>query len=385
MTTTSFDRTKHSKGLQLRSLVKSDGELELSLASLDVPKPGPNEVLVRVDASPLNPSDLHLLFAAADLETMKSSGTADRPRITATIPERAMKGLSARVGASMPVGNEGAGLVVEAGSDPKAAALLGKTVAVLGGAMYSEYRCVPVEQCLLLPDDATAVDGASAFINPLTALGMVETMRAEGHKALVHTAAASSLGQMLQRICLKDGIPLVNVVRKDEQVELLRGIGAKHVCNTSSPTFAADLESLLSETGATIAFDAIGGGTLASQILSGMEAAISRSAKTYNRYGSSVHKQVYIYGALDVRPTELSRNFGLAWGLGGWLLTPFLEKIGAPAAEKLKQRVAAELKTTFATSYAKEVSLIELLDPKEIAIYAKRTTGGKYLVVPSKR
>jgi NADPH:quinone reductase len=381
---TSFDRAKNAQGLQLRSLVKPNGELELSLASVEIPRPGPNEVLVRIEAAPLNPSDQHLLFGPADLETVKLSGVPERPVITATIPERAMKALATRVGISMPVGNEGAGVVVEAGDAEKAQALLGKTVAILGGAMYAQYRCVPVEQCLLLPDDVTAVEGASAFVNPLTALGMLETMRAEGHKALVHTAAASSLGQILQRVCLKDGVPLVNVVRKDEQAELLRGLGATHVCNTSAPTFMADLTNALVATGATIAFDATGGGTLASQILSCMEAAINRNAKEYSRYGSSTHKQVYIYGALDTRPTEIVRNFGLAWGVGGWLLGPFLQKIGAASAEKLKRRVASELKTTFETKYAKEVSLAELLEPEEIANYARRATGGKYLLVPSK-
>ncbi len=380
----SFDRTTETHGLQLRSLVKESAELELSLASVEIPKPRPNEVLVRVAASPLNPSDHHLLFAFADLETVKLGGTADRPVVIAKIPERALKGLAARVGVSMPVGNEGAGVVVEAGSDGRAQALLGKTVAILGGAMYAQYRSVAVDQCLVLPDDVTPAEGASAFVNPLTALGMLETMKSEGHKALVHTAAASSVGQILQRVCLKDGVPLVNVVRKDEQAEILRDIGAKYVCNSTSPTFMKDLTNALAETGATIAFDAIGGGTLASQILSAMEAAINRNAREYSRYGSSTHKQVYIYGALDTRPTELYRSFGLAWGVGGWLLGTFLLEVGAATAEKMKRRVASELKTTFATSYAKEVSLLELLRPEEIATYAKRSTGGKYLVAPNK-
>lgn len=381
---TTFDRTTTTHGLQLRSLVKPNAELELSLTPVEIPRPGPNEVLVRVDAAPLNPSDQILLFALADLDTVKLSGTAAHPIVTASIPERAMKSLAPRVGESMPVGNEGAGEVVDAGADAEAQALLGRTVALLGGAMYSQYRCVPVEQCLLLPDDVTAVDGASAFVNPLTALGMLETMRAEGHKALVHTAAASSLGQMLQRLCSKDGVPLVNVVRKDEQVDILRGLGAKYVCNTSSPSFVEDLTNAIAETGATIAFDATGGGTLASRILSAMETALNRTAKVYSRYGSSTHKQVYIYGALDTRPTELLRTFGLAWGVGGWLLSPFLQRIGGAAADALKQRVASELKTTFETTYAKEVSLSELLKPEEIALYARRATGGKYLVVPSR-
>jgi len=370
--------------LQLRSLVKASGELELSLASVAIPRPAAGEVVVRIEAAPINPSDLGLLTGPADLATAKLSGAADLPVVTATIPERAMKGLAARVDQSMPVGNEGAGVVVEAGSDPAAQVLLGKTVAVLGGAMYAQYRCLAADQCLPLPDGATAAQGASSFVNPLTALGMVETMRREGHTALVHTAAASSLGQMLLRICLADGIPLVNIVRKEEQEKLLRELGAKHVVSTSSPRLVNDLTDALAETGATLAFDAIGGGKLPGQILGAMEAAINRSAKEYSRYGSSTHKQLYIHGGLDLSPTELSRSFGMAWGIGGWLLFPFLQKIGPAAADVLKKRVAAELTTTFATTYAKEVSLAQLLQPAELVEVARRTTGGKYLVTPQR-
>lgn len=370
--------------LQLRSLVKASGELELSLASVVIPQPSAGEVVVRIEAAPINPSDLGLLTGPADLTTAKLSGAADLPVVTATIPERAMKGLAARVDQSMPVGNEGAGVVVEAGSDPAAQVLLGKTVAVLGGAMYAQYRCLAADQCLALPGGATAAQGASSFVNPLTALGMAETMRREGHTALVHTAAASSLGQMLLRICLADGIPLVNIVRKEEQEKLLRALGAKHVVSTSSPTFVNDLTDALAETGATLAFDAIGGGKLPGQILGAMETAINRSAEEYSRYGSSTHKQLYIYGGLDLSPTELSRSFGMAWGIGGWLLFPFLQKIGPAAADLLKKRVAAELTTTFATTYAKEVSLAQLLEPAELVELARRTTGGKYLVTPQR-
>ena len=368
--------------LQLRSLVKANGELELSLASVEVPRPAAHEVLIRIGAAPINPSDLGVLFGPADPSTAKRAGPADRPVLTARIPESAMKGLAGRVDVSLPVGNEGAGEVVEAGSSPAAQALLGKTVAALGGGMYAQYRCVPAEQCLVLPDGATAVEGASSFVNPLTALGMLETMRTEGHTALVHTAAASSLGQMLLRVCLADGVSLVNVVRKPEQEKLLGDMGATHVSNASSPTFLSDLTEAIAATGATLAFDATGGGKLAGQILGAMEKALNRNAKGYSRYGSTTHKQVYIYGGLDTGPTELVRNFGMAWGLGGWLLFPFLQKAGPAVATRLKQRVAAELKTTFATHYAKQVSLAQLLDPAEIAIYARPTTGGKYLVTP---
>jgi len=373
-----------STNLQLRSLIKRSGELELSLADVPVPEPGPNEVLVRIEAAPLNPSDLGLLFGAADMSTVVVSGSAARPVVTARIPPAAMKSMAARLDESMPVGNEGAGVVVAAGSSAAAQALMGKTVAVLGGAMYTQLRCLPADQCLLLPEGATPADGASSFVNPLTALGMVATMRSEGHTALVHTAAASNLGQMLNRICQQDGVGLVNIVRKPEQAALLRSIGAVHVCDASAPGFMEELTDAIAATGATIAFDATGGGRLAGQILTAMEAALNRSAKVYSRYGSTTHKQVYLYGGLDTGPTEFNRSFGMAWGMGGWLLFPFLQKIGPAAAQALKQRVAAELKTTFKSHYTREISLIDALQPAVMAAYGKRATGEKFLINPAK-
>ena len=370
--------------LQLRSLIRANGELELSLHDEPVPEPQAHEVVIRVEASPMNPSDLGLLFGAADLGTAKASGTPERPIVTATVPERAMPAMAGRLDQSMPVGNEGAGVVVKAGSSPAAQALLGKTVAAIGGAMYSQYRAVAAAQCLELPAGAAPAEGASCFVNPLTSLGMVETMRREGHKALVHTAAASNLGQMLNKICLKDGIALVNIVRKPEQEALLRGIGAKYVCNASSPTFLENLTQALVETGATLAFDATGGGKLAGQILGCMEAALNRSAKEYSRYGSTTHKQVYIYGGLDRSPTEFVRNFGMAWGMGGWLLFPFLQKLGDEGVQRLKARVVAELKTTFASHYTREVSLFEALQLDAIGVYGKQATGEKFLLNPNK-
>ncbi|HWP10632.1 MAG TPA: zinc-binding dehydrogenase [Ramlibacter sp.] len=369
-------------GLQLRSLVKPDGQLEISLATVPTPEPAHDEVVVRIEATPINPSDFNFMFGAADLSTIKRSGTDANPVITAQIPQRAMKALAGRVGQSMPVGNEGAGVVIAAGESERA--LMGKTVAVLGGAMYAQYRCVKATECLVLPDDATPAEGASCFVNPLTALGMVETMRREGHKALVHTAAASNLGQMLNRICIKDGIALVNIVRKPEQAALLRSLGAAYVCDSSSPTFVEDLTDALAATGATLAFDATGGGKLAGQILTCMEAALNRNAKEYNRYGSTTHKQVYLYGSLDTTPTEFTRAFGMAWGMGGWLVFPYLQRLGPHAAQALRQRVVAELKTTFASGYSKEISLVEALRPEEIAVYAQRATSTKYLINPSK-
>jgi NADPH:quinone reductase len=371
-------------GLQLRSLVKNNGDLELSLTRVPTPVPAANEVLLRMEAAPINPSDLGLLFAGADLAKATQGGTKEQPLVMARVPDAALKGMAARFEVSMPVGNEGAGVVVEAGSSEAAQALLGRSVAALGGAMYSQYRCVPLEQCLPLPVGATPADGASSFVNPLTALGMVETMRSEGHTALVHTAAASNLGQMLNRICREDKIALVNIVRNGAQVDLLRGMGAAHVCDSTSATFLPDLIEALTATGATLAFDAIGGGKLAGQILAGMEAALVKKATQYSRYGSPVHKQVYVYGGLGQGPIELNRNFGMAWGVGGWLVTPFLQKIGPAATQRLKERVAAGLKTTFASSYAAEMSLTEALDLKMIGVYSKAATGQKYLLNPNK-
>ncbi|HVV40785.1 MAG TPA: zinc-binding dehydrogenase [Nitrobacter sp.] len=376
--------TEHTTGLQLRSLIKATGELVVSLERVAVPEPAADEVVVRVEATPINPSDLGLLLGPADLKTMTVSGTPTQPVLTAKVPEAAMKAMAARLDESMPVGNEGAGTVVKAGSSSEAQALLGSTVAMIGGAMYAEYRTMKVRDCLVLPAGATAADGASCFVNPLTSLGMVETMKREGHKALVHTAAASNLGQMLNKICIKDGVALVNIVRSAEQADILRKIGAKHIVDSTSPTFMDDLTAALAETGATIAFDAIGGGRLAGQILTCMEIAANRNAKVYSRYGSSVHKQVYVYGSLDPGPIVLERAFGMAWGVGGWLLFPFLMKIGAADGARLRQRVLDELKTTFASHYTRVVSLQEALQPATVAAYARRATGEKFLINPSK-
>jgi NADPH:quinone reductase-like Zn-dependent oxidoreductase len=371
-------------GLQLRSLIKNSGELEISLVDVPTPEPADDEVVVRIEAAPINPSDLGLLVGAADMSTAKASGTKDAPVITAKVPDGAMRAMGARIDQSLPVGNEGAGVVIKTGSSDAAKALMGKTVAMIGGAMYAQYRTLKARDCQPLPEGTTAAEGASWFVNPLTALGMTETMRREGHKALVHTAAASNLGQMLNKICIKDGIPLVNIVRSKEQADILHKIGAKYVVDSSVPGFLDDLTNALVETGATIAFDAIGGGKLAGDILNCMEIAINKTAKEYSRYGSSVHKQVYVYGALDIRPIELPRGFGMAWGVGGWLLTPFLQKIGPADIGRLRQRVVSELKTTFASHYTKVVSLQETLDPANIAVYAKRATGEKFLINPNK-
>ena len=369
--------------VELRSLVKSSGELELSLVRIDIPEPSADEVTVRIEATPINPSDQGLLFGAADLSTGRSSGTHDAPAFIATIPPERMKSMAGRVDRSMTVGNEGAGVVVRAGSSAAAQALVGRTVALFGGGTYAQYRNVDASRCLALPEGTRPADAASCFINPLTALGIVETMRREGHHALVHAPAASNLGRMLVRICASDGIDLVNVVRSGTQRKLLVDMGARYVCDLSASSFGADLASAVASTGATIAFDAIGGGTLASQLFSAMEAAAAAKLREYTRYGSDVLKQVYIYGSLDTGPTLLQRNFGLTWSLSGWLLWPFLKKIGPAAESRLRDRVVAELHTTFASPYAKVISLADALRPEVIAAYGQRATGGKYLINPN--
>jgi NADPH:quinone reductase-like Zn-dependent oxidoreductase len=377
-----MDTDNPNSGLELRTKATSAGELELSLVDVPIRELAADEVLVRLEATPINPSDIGLLLGPADMSAARITGTAERPVLTATIPQAAMKGIAGRLDQSLPVGNEGAGTVIKAGSN--AEALLGKLVAIWGGAMYAEYRILKASDCVLLPEGVSAADGASAFVNPLTALGMIETMRLEGHSALVHTAAASNLGQMLNKICLKDDIGLVNIVRGAEQEGILRGIGAVHVCNSTSPAFMDDLIEAIAATGATLAFDAIGGGPLADQILRCTEIVAGQDLAVYSRYGSSVHKQVYIYGMLDTRPTELRRNYGFTWGVGGWLLFSFVKKIGPEAMRKLLDRVRGELKTTFASDYTAEISLAEALRPDVIAAYSRRATGAKYLINPSR-
>jgi NADPH:quinone reductase len=365
---------------ELRSLVKKNGELEISLVPGAVQEPSADEVVVRMEAAPLNPTDIYLLFGLADIKTIQVSSASPYPTITAKIPEHLQRAMAGRVDQSLPVGSEGAGVVVKAGDSAAARELMGKTVALAGGGMYAKYRTIDSARAMLLPNGITPAEGASCFVNPLTALGMVETMRREGHTALVHTAAASNLGQMLNRICIKDGIALVNIVRKPEQAALLRSLGATYVVNSTAPTFTDDLVQALRATGATIAFDATGGGKLAGQILQAMEAVAVAKMTEYSRYGSNTFKQVYLYGNLDRSPTELVRSFGFAWSLSGWLLWPFMQKIGAAAEQRLRARVLAELKTTFASHYRKEISLRDALRPELIASYAKLGTGEKYLI-----
>jgi len=368
--------------LELRTTVHKEGTLELSLIQVPTPAPRPHEVLIRVEATPLNPSDLWLLLAGADIGTAKRGGTPELPSLTARIPDAVLPALTARFEQPLPVGNEGAGVVVAAGDSDEARALLGKTVAAVPGGMYAQYRLATAALCLELPDGTPPAAGASCFVNPLTALGMTETMKLEGHRALVHTAAASNLGQMLVKICRADGIPLVNIVRRAEQAELLRSLGAEHVCDSSQPDFERQLTEAVASTGATLAFDATGGGLLADQILSAMERAAQRQMTEYNRYGSTTHKQVYVYGNLDRGPTILKRGYGLQWGVAGWLLTGFLGRAGLELGARLRARVVAELDTTFASHYAREIPLREVLSPEAIADYGRQATGLKYLILP---
>jgi NADPH:quinone reductase len=371
-------------GLQLRSLVKKSSVLEVSLVSVPTPEPADDEIVIRVEGTPINPSDIALLLGPIDLKTAKQSGTAENPAFTANVLERAMPAMAARFDQSMAVGNEGAGTVVKAGASPVAQALMGKLVAVASGAMYSQYKVAKAAEALALPSGTTAAQAASCFVNPLTALSMVEVMRREGHKALVHTAAASNLGQMLNKICLRDGVGLVNIVRSADQAKILKEIGAKIVLDSTSPRFTAELIEAVGATEATLAFDAIGGGTLASQILTAMEAAAAARMTAYSRYGSSTFKQVYIYGALDTGKTELARTFGLSWSVSGWLLTPFLQKLGPADVNRLRQRVVSELTTTFASHYTKEISLREAVSLDVVMAYSKRATGEKYLINPTR-
>jgi NADPH:quinone reductase len=369
-------------GLELRSLIKPNGELEISLIDIVVAEPHSNEVVVRIEATPLNPSDIGLLFGAADINTFKVAGTPERPILTGNVPTPALPAMSGRMGQSLQIGNEAAGLVVKAGDSAQAQKLLGKMVAISGGAMYAQYRTIGADQCMILADGTSASQGASAYINPLTALGMVHTMRQEGHTALVHTVGASNLGQMLNRICLQDGIGLVNIVRKPEHVDLLRSQGALYVCNASNHNFIDELTAAIDETGATLAFDAIGGGKLAGQILQCMEKVLAKKTKEYSRYGSGIHKQVYIYGGLDGNPIELPRNIGMAWGVGGWLVFPFLKTIDPKDLQKMHDRISNELTSTFASHYTEEVSLAGALSLDAIKRYKQHTTNCKFLITP---
>ncbi|MFM5886166.1 MAG: zinc-binding dehydrogenase [Novosphingobium sp.] len=362
-------------GKQLTTQLDADGTLTVQLndKTWDAPKPG--QVLIKVEASPINPSDLGLLFASADTENAVYSPG----KVVAKMPDNATRAMKARHGMAMPAGNEAAGIVVAAGDG--AEGLMGKRVACVPGTAYGSYAYAEAAMCMPVGDDVSAEQAASSFVNPMTALGFVETMKLEGYTGIVHAAAASNLGQMLVKICQADGVPLVNIVRSADQVKLLKDLGANHVLNMTDDTFMAQLIDAIAETKAMIGFDPIGGGTLAGQILTAMEAAASRGA-AFSRYGSSEPKKVYIYGALDLGPTILNRAFGLTWDLAGWLLTPFMAKAGMEIVGRMRMRVASELTTTFASHYSMRGSLEDMLTKEAISVCNARRTGEKYLVVP---
>ena len=366
--------------LQLLSTLNADGELQMQLAEKEMPTPGPDEVLVRVEAAPINPSDQGVMFGWSSMDKATTTGTGAETTLHAPVSPQGMRMMKARVGQALPVGNEGSGTVVAAGEN--AQGLMGKLVGLMGGEMYAQYRLVKAMMCLPLGPDHTAKDGAACFVNPLTALSMVETMRLEGHTALVHTAAASNLGQMLNRICQADGVQLVNVVRSAEQEKLLRDMGAAHVVDSSKDSFMVDLTNAIHKTGATLAFDATGGGRLASNILTAMEAAAARTPGAYSIYGSVKHKQVYLYGGLEQSETVLTRGYGMAWGVGGWLLPNFLARVGPDVAAKMRERVVKELTTTFENKYSDEISLTDVLKSETVARYVSKKTGAKFLINP---
>ena len=372
---------------EIRSTVTSEGNIEISIVKVEKPVPLENEVLIKVEASPINPSDLALLISfAGDLNSLSVSGEGDSTVTKMRIHPALMRLMKPRLGQSMQVGNEGGGVIEAVGE--KAKGLLGKIVGAAGGAMYSQYRCVPARNCLVMDDNITSVEAASSFVNPLTVLAFIETMKMENHNAIVNTAAASNLGQMLVKVCNDDKIPLVNIVRKSDQVEALKNLGAKYVCNTDDTDFMKNLVSALIETGATLGFDATGGGNegkLPGQILSAMETAVNKTSKEYSRYGSDTYKQVYIYGGLDQSPTVLNRAFGMQWGLGGWLLMPMIDRIGMEKFQKMRERVSKEIKTTFASQYTQEISFEEMLQPETLKSYARQATGEKYLLKPHKK
>ncbi|HIF87116.1 MAG TPA: NADH oxidase [Gammaproteobacteria bacterium] len=374
----------NSTYLQMFSTVTDAGEVRLELLEKPTPQPETNQVLVKIEATPINPSDLGVMFGLSDMANAKSSGAGNDTVLTAPVSQQGLRVMKARLGQALAVGNEGAGTVVATGDSELAKSLEGKIVAVMGGGMYGQYRCVDAPSCLPLLEGHTAKDGASSFVNPLTALSMIETMKLEEHSALVHTAAASNLGQMLVRICQADGVELVNIVRKEEQATLLRDMGAKYVVNSSSDSFMADLTDAIHATGATLGFDATGGGSLASSILTCMEAAAARTPGGYSIYGSIKHKQVYLYGGLDTSATVLNRGYGMAWGVGGWLLPNFLAKAGMEVAARLRTRVANELKTNFASHYSDEISLSEALQAETVQRYVMKQTGEKFLICPQK-
>lgn len=369
-----------SLSTQWRSRISAQGELTLTLDDVALPEPTADEVIVRVDAAPINPADLGLLFGPADRASLVFEQHDGKPSIRGRVPDSRLATVQARLDQALPLGNEGAGMVIAAGID--AQHLLGRVVA-LRDRMFTTHRLAKAADCLPMRDGISAEQAAAALINPMTALGMVETLRREGHRGLIHTAAASNLGQMLVKLCLADGIPLINIVRHPEQVDLLRALGATHVLDSSAPGFNTALIDAIEATGATLAFDAIGGGSTADTLLAAMEAALLRTTGGYSRYGSPVHKQVYVYGMLDPSPRVLSGGYGMAWGIGGWLMSWCLASLDEADRQRLRERVIAEIDTTFASQYALRLPLAQALSADAVKVYGTPRTGQKVLLLPN--
>lgn len=364
-------------GNQLFTTLTPDGKLTLEVAQSEFPAPTGNQVLVKMEAAPINPSDLAILTSAADFEGADYSAG----KVVAEMPEPFLSGQKGRHGQRLPAGNEGAGTVIATGDSDMAKALMGQRVACVPGHAFSQYAIAEAMMCIPLGDHS-AETGASNFVNPMTALGFVETAKMEGHEAIIHLAAASNLGQMLNRICVEDGMKLVNIVRKDEHVELLKSQGAKYVVNSSAPTYMADLRDAIKETGAYLGFDPIGGGQASDGVLKAMEQVASAQMGEFSRYGSNQQKKMYIYGRLDLSPTILTPSYGLQWSVAGWLLTPFLQRAGMETVGRMRKRVQDNLTTTFASQYKAKVTLEQMLEKDAICDYRQMKTGEKYLVTP---
>ena len=369
---------------QLFSTVTADHELILSVEPLDVPEPGENEVVVQMEAVPINPSDLGVLVGPAELSTARRGEVDGHPALIADVHPGWRRLVAARVGKKLPVGNEGAGTVIAAGDGEAAQALLGRTVTAVGGSMYRTHRVLDVRRVMPLPEGAAAAEGASLFVNPMTVQAFLTTMRDEGHEALIHTAAASNLGQMLAKLCGKEGVPLVAIVRREAQRKLLLDLGVPHVVDSSTETFFDDLVAAIAATNATLCFDAVGGGHLANTVLTAMEMAQRARGVRADLYGTPVHKQLYQYGRLDVSATKLTGGYGMYWGVGGWLLTPRLHALGRQRTRAMQQFAIDERNGIFASDYARTVGLLDLLDPDTMRSIDRKGTGGKALVDPSR-
>ncbi|MCA9609656.1 MAG: NADH oxidase [Myxococcales bacterium] len=369
---------------QLFTTVTEDHRLVLSIEPLEVPAPAPDEVVVEMRATPINPSDLGLLLAPADMESVRRETISGHPALVAEVKPEMRGFVAARLGKKLSAGNEGAGVVVAAGASDAAQALLGKTVTLVGGMMYRTHRVMKAREALPLPDGATPAEGASLFINPMTVQAFLETMRAEGHSAIVHTAAASNLGQMLAKLCRKEGVPLVAIVRSDAQRAILAELGVEHIVDSSKEGSMRALVAALAATGATLGFDAIGGGEMADRILIAMEQAQLSRGQAPGAYGTPVHKQVYVYGRLDTGPTTLTPSYGLYWGVGGWLVTPWLQRVGLERMMEMRRFAIEERNGIFASRYTDTIGLDLMIDPEVARAYQRKATGQKYLVDPSR-